>query len=113
MAVIPAEDYATEVNIMDNNDKVTTTLGLQWKRNEDAFIIPATPVPSDYPITESNVLKKVATVFDPLGRDWSVPSSYKQKLCSKNSAVEVTNGKRKLKMKWLTAYRTGFHSCHV
>ena len=36
MAVIPAEDYATEVNIMDNNDKVTTTLGLQWKRNEDA-----------------------------------------------------------------------------
>lgn len=65
---------------MDNNDKVTTTLGLQWKRNEDAFIIPATPVPSDYPITESNVLKKVATVFDPLGLDWSVPSSYKQKI---------------------------------
>ena len=23
------------------------------------------------------------------------------------------NGKRKMKMKWLTAYRTGFHSCHA
>ena len=75
---------------MDNSDTVTTTLGLQWKRNEDAFVIPATPVPSDYPVTESNILKKVATVFDPLGLDWSVPSSYKQKLCSKNSAIEVT-----------------------
>ena len=67
MAVIPEEDCTTEVNIRDNSDTVTTTLGLQWKSNEDAFIIPATLVPSDYPFIESNVLKKVATVFDPLG----------------------------------------------
>ena len=57
MAVIPEEDRTTEVTIRDNSDTVTTTLGLQWKRNEDAFIIPATVIPSDYPFTESNVLK--------------------------------------------------------
>ena len=67
MAVIPEEDRTTEVNIRDNSDTVTTTLGLQWKSNEDAFLIPPTRVPSDYPFTESNVLKKVATVSDPLG----------------------------------------------
>lgn len=67
MAVIPEEDRTTEVNIRDNSDTVTPTLGLQWKSNEDAFVIPATAIPTDYPFTESNVLKKVATVFDPLG----------------------------------------------
>ena len=30
MAVIPEEDRATEVNIRDHSDTVTTTLGLQW-----------------------------------------------------------------------------------
>lgn len=67
MAVISEEDCATEVNIRDNSEAVTTTLGLQRKSNEDAFIIPATAIPSDYPIAESYVLKMVPTVFDPLG----------------------------------------------
>ena len=30
MAAIPEEDRAMEVNIRDNSDAVTTTLGLQW-----------------------------------------------------------------------------------
>ena len=67
MAVIPEEDLATEVTIRDDSDTATTTLGLQWNSTEDAFVIPSTPVPSDYPITKRNVLKKFATVFDPLG----------------------------------------------
>ena len=78
MAVIPEKDRDTEVNIRDHTDTVTTTLGLQWNSTEDAFVIPATPVSSDYPITKRNVLKKVATVFDPLGL--SVPSLCKQRL---------------------------------
>ena len=67
MTVISEEDCTTEVNIRDNSDAVTATLGLQWKSNQDAFIIPATAIPSDYPIAESYVLKMVPTVFDPLG----------------------------------------------
>ena len=69
MAIIPEEDRATEVNIRENSDTVTTTLGMDCsgtalKMNS---VIPATPVSSGYPITKRNVLKKVATVFDPLG----------------------------------------------
>ena len=67
MAVIPEEDRATEVNIRDSKDAVTTTLGLQWNSTEDILAVPATPPPLDYPITKRNVLKKIATVFDPLG----------------------------------------------
>ena len=66
MAVIP-EDRATEVNIRDNKDAVTTTLGLQWNSTKDILAVPATPPPLDYPITKRNVLKKIVTVFDPLG----------------------------------------------
>ena len=66
MAVIPEEDRATEVNIRDNKDAVTTTLGLQWNSTKDILAVPATPPPLDYPITKRNVLK-IATVFDPLG----------------------------------------------
>ena len=41
MAVIPEEDRATEVNIRDNKDTVTSTLGLQWNSTEDVFVVPA------------------------------------------------------------------------
>lgn len=67
MAVIPEEDRATELNIRYSKDTVTTTLGLQWNSTEDELAVPATPAPFDYPITKRNVLKKIATVFDPLG----------------------------------------------
>lgn len=92
MAIIPEEDRATEVNIRDNSDTVITTLGLQRNSTEDAFVIPATPVSSDYPITKRN-----ATVFDPLGL--VSPFNVQEKLCFKNCGIGVTNGMRKLKMK--------------
>ena len=61
------EDRATDVNIRDSNDTVTTPLGLQWNSTDDVLAVPATPVPLDYPSTKRSVLKKIATVFDPLG----------------------------------------------
>ena len=67
MAVIPEEDLATEVNIRDKKDAVTTTLVLQGNSTEDILAVPATPPPFNYPITKRNALKKIATVFDPLG----------------------------------------------
>ena len=67
MAAILEDDRATEVNIRDSKDTVTTTLGLQWNSTDDVLAVPATPVPEDYPITKRSVLKKIATVFDPLG----------------------------------------------
>ena len=67
IAAIPEEDQATKVNIRANKDAVTTTLGLRWNSTEDVSAVPATPPPADYPITKRKVLKKIATVFDPLG----------------------------------------------
>lgn len=55
------------MNIKDNKDTVTTTLGLQWNGTEDVFGVTATSVPFDYLITKRSVLKKVTTVLDLLG----------------------------------------------
>ena len=46
MASIPEEDHATEMNVRDNSDAVTTTLGLQWNSAEYAFVIQSN---LDYP----------------------------------------------------------------
>ena len=86
MEVIP-EDRATEVNIMGKKDTVTTTLGLQWYSTEDEFVIPATLAPVDYSILKRNILKKVATVFDPLGL--VSPLIMQAKFCSKSCGTEV------------------------
>ena len=67
VAAIPEEDRATEVNIKDSKNTVTSTLGLQWNSTEDVFIVSTVPVSPDYLVTKRNVLKMVATVFDPLG----------------------------------------------
>lgn len=67
MAVIPEVDRATEVNIGDNKDTVTTTLGLQWNSTEDELAVPVTPVLFHYWITKRTVLKKITTMFGLLG----------------------------------------------
>jgi outer membrane lipopolysaccharide assembly protein LptE/RlpB len=67
MAVIPAEDHATELTINDSQGPVTKTLGLSWNSSDDVLTIPTTSKSSQLEITKRNVLKKIATIFDPLG----------------------------------------------
>ena len=105
MAVIPEEDRATEVNIRDNKDAVTTTLGLQWNRTEDILAVPATPPSFDYPITKRNVLKKVATVCDPLGL--VSPFIVQAKIMLQELWNRAMIGMKKSKMKWLIVFSYG------
>ena len=67
MAVIPVEDRATEFTINDSQDPVTKTLGLSLNSSDDVLKIPTISKASPLEITKRNVLKKIATVFDPLG----------------------------------------------
>lgn len=43
VAAIPENDRATEVNIRDSKDTVTTTLGLQWNSTDDVLAVPVMP----------------------------------------------------------------------
>ena len=64
---IPTEERATEVVINNGQDPVIKTLGISWNSIEDLFTVTPSPVSPDFQTTKRNVLRKVATIFDPLG----------------------------------------------
>ena len=64
---IPEEDRATEIVINGGQNPITKTLGVSWNSTEDVFTLVVSPGSSDFQITKRNVLRKVASIFDPLG----------------------------------------------
>ena len=66
MAKIPKEDRAGEMTIRESAAPTTKTLGLSWNSKDDILTIPMSS-PGRLQLTRRNVLRKIATVFDPLG----------------------------------------------
>jgi len=64
---VPEEDRAAEVDLEKNKLPVTKTLGLSWTVRDDDFLFYYSPPAEDFQYTKRNVLKKTATLFDPLG----------------------------------------------
>ena len=64
---IPTEERATEIVINGGQAPTTKTLGISWNSTEDVFTVTASAVSLEFQITKRNVLRKVATIFDPLG----------------------------------------------
>ena len=64
---IPIEDRASEVDI--NKDPLPTvkTLGITWLPEEDVFTFRANPPELNFQLTTRNFLKRIATLFDPVG----------------------------------------------
>lgn len=67
LADVPDEDRASEVDLDKNQLPVTKTLGVSWAARDDEFLFYYSPPPEDFKYTKRNVLKKTATLFDPLG----------------------------------------------
>jgi hypothetical protein len=66
LEVIPEKDRASKITINDGENPTTKTLGLAWNSQKDEFKIPTSEMPR-LQITKRNVLKKIATIFGPLG----------------------------------------------
>ena len=66
LEVIPEKYQASKITINDGENPTTKTLGLAWNSQKDKFKIPTSEMPR-LQITKRNVLKKIATIFDPLG----------------------------------------------
>ena len=67
MEKIPAEERATEIVIDSGQDPITKTLGISWNSTKDEFTVTASPVSLGFQTTKRNILRKIATIFDPLG----------------------------------------------
>lgn len=65
--VTPKADRATELKITEGQEPVVKTLGVSWNSTSDTLNISTAEESTELLPTKRNVLKKVATVFDPLG----------------------------------------------
>ena len=67
IASTPKEERATELSISDSPTSAVKTLGLSWHSSDDLLTISSPGCASEVLLTKRNVLKTIATVFDPLG----------------------------------------------
>ena len=64
---IPEEDRASKINLERNEFPTAKTLGVLLTSNDDTFFFSCSPPVGNFKITKGNVLKKTASVYDPLG----------------------------------------------
>ena len=67
VAAAPEADRASEWQITKGQEPVVKILGISWNITEDTFTISTAKAPTELLLTKRDVLKKVATVFNPLG----------------------------------------------
>ena len=67
MQQIPEEDRAAEVDLDKGNLPAIKTLGILWVAEEDNFTYKVNPPEESYLLTKRNFLRKIATLFDPMG----------------------------------------------
>ena len=64
---IPTEDRAKMVNLEESYLPTIKTLGVLWIAKEDVFSFKVEPLDEHFNFTKRNFLRKIATIFDPLG----------------------------------------------
>lgn len=67
LAEIPEADRASEINLEEGQLPSVKTLGVLWQAEEDVFAFKLAPPADDFRFTKRNLLRKIATIFDPLG----------------------------------------------
>ena len=64
---IPIEERAEKIDIKDKILPSTETLGIVWMAEENTFTFLSNNVHDDFNDRKRNFLKKISTLFDPLG----------------------------------------------
>ena len=67
LQMIPSQDRACQLELGDNNSPAIKTLGIMWLAREDVLTFISKPIEEGFKPTKRNFLKKMATLFDPLG----------------------------------------------
>ena len=67
LAAIPEEDRAIHLSLTASGTPSVKMLGVLWSATNDMFEFQFVPPTDDIPQTKRSVLRKVASIFDPLG----------------------------------------------
>ena len=84
---IPAKDRAQTIDLEENKLSTTKTLGVLWTADLDTFSFKYSLTP-ETELTKRKVLKKTATIFDPLG--FLAPYVVRAKILIQQAWVETT-----------------------
>lgn len=84
---IPDEDRAQTIDLEENKLSTTKTLGVLWTADLDTFSFKYSLTP-ETELTKRKVLKKTATIFDPLG--FLAPYAVRAKILIQQAWVEAT-----------------------
>lgn len=85
---IPEEDRVSAIDLKENSLPMAKTLGVLWNANEDTFSFNYSFTP-DMEFTKRNVLKKTATIYDPL--DFLAPYVVRAKLLTEQAWIEAAD----------------------
>ncbi len=97
---IPEEKRATNVLLNKSSDLPSVkALGLKWLADEDSFTFDGQFLKNDLPPTKRNFLKRMASLFDPMG--FLHLSSFKLKSFCKRYGHEDLIGMMK---SWIVTY---------
>ena len=64
---IPTENRASEMSLDNDKSSLVQTLGILWNAKDDVFTFTSQCIEKECKLTKRNFLKKIATLFDPLG----------------------------------------------
>ena len=67
LKVIPSQDRKSEVDLDNDQSPSMKTLGVWWLADEDMFMFKENKPNDDMIYSKRNFLKKIATLFDPIG----------------------------------------------
>ncbi|XP_068697224.1 uncharacterized protein [Montipora foliosa] len=88
MKDIPEEDRISAIDLEKNSLPTAKTLGVLWNANKDTFSFNYSFTP-DMEFTERNLLKKTATIYDPLG--FLAPYIVRAKLLIQQAWIEAAD----------------------
>lgn len=67
LQMIPSQDRACQLELSEDSSLAVKTLGVMWLAKEDVFTFQPKSIEQEFKSTKRNFLKKIATLFDPLG----------------------------------------------
>ena len=103
---IPDQDRAAEIDLSKTEFQVTKTLGVLWIAQEDKFSFQYSAPPDGFVFTKRNVLKKTATIFDPLG--FLSPFTVRGKLLMQEAWTETVTWDEVLPFQLANKWKTWF-----
>jgi hypothetical protein len=108
---IPAKDCSSNVSLEKNELPTTKTLGIRWDAGDDEFLFDYSSPTDDFHYTKRNVLKKTASLFDPLG--FLSPFIIKAKLYLQQAWLEALDWDDELPDKLKKEWENWFNELHL